>query len=53
MIYHARDYENIKGDALSDPNRHTHARVLKWTKDGMPDFGQEYDDNQMALKNKK
>jgi GH43 family beta-xylosidase len=53
MIYHARDYEKIKGDALSDPNRHTHARVIKWTKDGMPDFGQEYSDNEMALKIKK
>ncbi len=53
MIYHARDYKEIIGDALSDPNRHTRARVLKWTKDGMPDFGQEYDDNEMALKHPK
>jgi GH43 family beta-xylosidase len=54
MIYHARDYKDIIGDALTDPNRHTRARVLKWTKDGMPDFGQELDDNEMALKpNKK
>jgi GH43 family beta-xylosidase len=53
MIYHARDYEKIIGDALTDPNRHTHARVLKWTKDGMPDFGQDLDDNDMALKQPK
>ncbi|MES2239597.1 MAG: glycoside hydrolase family 43 protein [Bacteroidota bacterium] len=53
MIYHARDYEKIIGDALTDPNRHTRARVLKWTKDGMPDFGQDIDDNDMALKTKK
>ncbi len=53
MIYHARDYEKIKGDALSDPNRHTRARVLKWTKDGMPDFGQDIDDNDMTLKKPK
>lgn len=53
MIYHARDYEKIQGDALSDPNRHTRARVLRWTKDGMPDFGQDVDDNNMALKAKK
>lgn len=51
MIYHARDYKEIIGDALSDPNRNTRARVLKWTKDGMPDFGQDYDDNEMVLKN--
>lgn len=53
MIYHARDYKEIKGESLYDPNRHTRARVLKWTKDGMPDFGQDFDDNDMALKNPK
>jgi GH43 family beta-xylosidase len=53
MIYHARDYKEIKGEPLYDPNRHTHARVLRWTKDGMPDFGQNLDDNEMALKRQK
>ena len=38
MIYHARDYKNIKGDPLGDPNRHTRARVLLWKEDGFPDF---------------
>ncbi|WP_207425156.1 family 43 glycosylhydrolase [Pedobacter sp. SYSU D00535] len=50
MIYHARDYKDIKGEPLYDPNRHTRARVLRWTKDGMPDFGQELSDNDTALK---
>lgn len=53
MIYHARDYKEIVGDPLYDPNRHTSARILKWTKDGMPDFGQNVDDNDMALKKSK
>jgi len=53
MIYHARDYKEIKGESLNDPNRHTRARVLKWTKDGMPDFGQDLDDNEMAVKQSK
>ncbi|KAA3436981.1 glycoside hydrolase family 43 protein [Rufibacter hautae] len=53
MIYHARDYKEINGEPLYDPNRHTRARVLRWTKDGMPDFGQELDDNEMALKKAK
>ncbi|WP_181306947.1 family 43 glycosylhydrolase [Rufibacter sp. XAAS-G3-1] len=53
MIYHARDYKEIKGEPLYDPNRHTRARVLRWTKDGMPDFGQELSDNEMALKKPK
>lgn len=47
MIYHARDYKDIKGEPLYDPNRHTRARVLRWTADGWPDFGQELDDNEM------
>ncbi|MFD2163160.1 family 43 glycosylhydrolase [Paradesertivirga mongoliensis] len=50
MIYHARDYKDIKGEPLYDPNRHTRARVLRWTKNGMPDFGQDLDDNGVALK---
>ncbi|WP_205503384.1 glycoside hydrolase family 43 protein [Rufibacter psychrotolerans] len=50
MLYHARDYKEINGEPLYDPNRHTRARVLRWTKEGMPDFGQELDDNEMALK---
>ncbi len=53
MIYHARDYKEIKGEPLYDPNRHTRARVLRWTKDGMPDFGQELSDDEMALKNRR
>ncbi len=41
LVYHARDYMGLHGDPLSDPNRHTYLRTLKWTKDGMPDFGQD------------
>ncbi len=48
MLYHARDYKAIDGEPLYDPNRHTRARVLKWTAEGMPDFGQELGDNEMA-----
>jgi GH43 family beta-xylosidase len=38
MIYHARDYKEIEGHELSDPNRHTRARVVRWTDSGFPDF---------------
>jgi GH43 family beta-xylosidase len=41
LVYHARDYRDLKGDPLSDPNRHSYLRTLQWTKDGFPDFGQE------------
>lgn len=44
MVYHARDYKEIDGHSLGDPNRHTRVRVLRWNKDGFPDFGQNIDD---------
>lgn len=40
MIYHARDYEVIKGHELEDPNRATRARLVHWTVTGFPDFRQ-------------
>ncbi|AHM60055.1 glycosyl hydrolase family protein [Flammeovirgaceae bacterium 311] len=53
MIYHARDYKEIDGEPLYDPNRHTRARILRWTEDGMPDFGQDLDDNETAVEKPK
>lgn len=44
MIYHARDYKEIQGHELSDPNRATRARVVHWTKSGFPDFRQNEGD---------
>jgi GH43 family beta-xylosidase len=39
MVYHARNYGRIEGEALRDPNRHTRAQVLRWHPDGTPNFG--------------
>ena len=39
LIYHARDYKEIKGDPLHDPNRNTRAQVFGWNADGTPNFG--------------
>jgi GH43 family beta-xylosidase len=39
LVYHARNYREIKGDPLHDPNRHTRAQLLGWKPDGSPDFG--------------
>lgn len=39
LVYHSRNYLELKGDPLSDPNRHTRIEVIKWNEDGMPDFG--------------
>lgn len=39
LVYHARNYTEIEGDPLYDPNRHTRLKVIHWKEDGMPDFG--------------
>ena len=44
LLYHARNYRDIKGDSLHDPNRHTRAQVIKWRKNGTPDFGEPVKD---------
>lgn len=41
VVYHARDYREIKGNPLSDGNRATRVRVLRWDENGMPDFRQQ------------
>jgi len=40
LVYHGRDYEQIVGDPLNDPNRHTRVQQLHWNDDGSPDFGE-------------
>ncbi|RZT11047.1 Beta-xylosidase, GH43 family [Duganella sp. CF402] len=40
LVYHARNYRDIKGDPLHDPNRHTRAQAIQWRSDGTPDFGE-------------
>ncbi|MEU3888288.1 glycoside hydrolase family 43 protein [Streptomyces sp. NPDC029041] len=39
LVYHARQYKEINGDPLNDPNRHTRVQRLGWKSDGTPDFG--------------
>ncbi|MER6147806.1 glycoside hydrolase family 43 protein [Streptomyces hirsutus] len=39
LVYHARQYKEIDGDPLDDPNRHTRVQTLRWKPDGTPDFG--------------
>ncbi|MCR3759123.1 family 43 glycosylhydrolase [Clostridium felsineum] len=39
LVYHARNYTEIKGDPLYDPNRHTRVQIINWRADGTPDFG--------------
>ncbi len=39
LVYHARNYRDIPGDPLRDPNRHTRVQPITWRADGTPDFG--------------
>ncbi|TQK11854.1 family 43 glycosylhydrolase [Herbaspirillum sp. SJZ107] len=39
LVYHARNYRDIVGDPLRDPNRNTRAQVIHWRADGTPEFG--------------
>ncbi|GAB3036589.1 glycoside hydrolase family 43 protein [Bowmanella dokdonensis] len=39
LVYHARQYTQIEGDPLWNPDRHTFIKTIEWDKDGMPDFG--------------
>jgi len=40
LVYHAREYRDIVGSELADPNRNTRVQVLRWKSDGTPDFGE-------------
>jgi GH43 family beta-xylosidase len=40
LVYHARNYRDITGDPLRDPNRHTRVQPIRWRADGTPDFGE-------------
>jgi len=39
IVYHARDYRDIKGDPLNNPDRATRADIIRWSADGTPVFG--------------
>jgi GH43 family beta-xylosidase len=39
LVYHARNYRDISGDPLWNPDRHTCVQPLAWDQQGMPVFG--------------
>ncbi|MER5646310.1 family 43 glycosylhydrolase [Streptosporangium sp. NPDC002524] len=39
LVYHDRNYRDITGDPLNDPNRRTRVQKIYWRADGTPDFG--------------
>lgn len=40
LVYHARNYTEIEGDPLWDPNRHTYIQKFNWNESGFPVFGE-------------
>ncbi|WP_202078687.1 family 43 glycosylhydrolase [Caldalkalibacillus salinus] len=44
LVYHARNYKEIEGDPLYDPNRHTRAQLIEWDDKGFPIFGEPVPD---------
>ena len=49
LVYHARDYKEIKGEPLHDPNRHTRVQALQWNAGGTPNFGVPVKDGPVEL----
>lgn len=46
MFYHARDYLDLQGTPLTDGNRHTRYRAIRWSEDGFPKFYNTLSDRQ-------
>ena len=44
LIYHARNYKEIQGDPLNNPDRHTRVQPFGWNADGTPVFGEPVPD---------
>ena len=49
LVYHARNYTEIEGDPLYDPNRHTRIKTFRWDENGLPDFGEPAADNRPLM----
>lgn len=39
LVFHGRDYKEIKGNPLFDPNRHARLQLVKYDANGVPAFG--------------
>jgi GH43 family beta-xylosidase len=49
MVYHARNYREIVGDPLNNPDRHARVQPIRWSDDGYPIFGQPLPDGPVSL----
>ena len=50
LVYHGRNYKEIEGDPLYDPNRHTRVQLIQWNDDGTPNFGVPVPDSKVTTK---
>ena len=50
IIYHARNYKEIQGDPLRNPDRHTRVQRFSWRQDGTPDFSEPVPDDSLPQK---
>ncbi|MEO8611270.1 MAG: family 43 glycosylhydrolase [Chloroflexota bacterium] len=49
LVYHARNYKEIVGEPLNDPNRHTRVQAFTWNADGTPNFGVPVPDGSLSF----
>lgn len=49
IVYHARNYREIEGDPLRNPDRHTRVQPFTWRADGYPYFGEPVKDGAVTL----
>jgi GH43 family beta-xylosidase len=49
LVYHARNYKEIQGEPLHNPDRHTRVQRLDWNSDGSPRFGVPVRDGAVVL----
>ncbi len=47
LVYHSRNYKDITGDPLEDPNRHARAKRFDFDENGLPVFGEPVPDNEI------
>jgi GH43 family beta-xylosidase len=53
LVYHARNYKEIIGDPLYDPNRHTRVQKLGWDAEGHPVLGIPVPDGETEIDTRK
>lgn len=48
LMYHSRNYREIEGDPLDDPNRHARVKEISYDENGFPIFGKPQADTEIG-----